>query len=141
MTFTGANDADDAGGHRRSPIDMSVLELAIFLRVHRAGRGQSAGEVSATLSQWFGCTIDPREVEAAFPRMVEKGWLVRRDSGMRATTSGRKHGRLHLRGLIRMVDQGTRMVDVALTMSMLRLAEAELDGEYEEPEGDDDGED
>jgi len=140
MISTGANDVDGAGGRSPCTIDMSVLDLAIFLRVHRAGRGQSAGEVSATLSQWFNCAIDPREVERAFPRMLEKGWLVRRESGMRATTSGRKHGRLHLRGLIRMIDQGTKMLDVALTMAMLRLAEVELDGEYEE-EVDDDGED
>lgn len=140
MISTGANDVDGAGGRSPCTIDMSVLDLAIFLRVHRAGRGQSAGEVSATLSQWFNCAIDPREVERAFPRMLEKGWLVRRESGMRATTSGRKHGRVHLRGLIRMIDQGTKMLDVALTMAMLRLAEVELDGEYEE-EVDDDGED
>ena len=141
MISTGANDVDDAGGRRPCTIDMSVLDLAIFLRVHRAGRGQSAGEVSATISRWFGCDIDPRQVEGAFPRMLEKGWLVRRESGVRATTSGRKHGRLHLRGLIRMIDQGTKMVDVALTMSMLKLAEIELDGEHEEQEDDDDGED
>lgn len=141
MTFTGANDADGAGGRSPCSIDMSVLDLAIFLRVHRAGRGQSAGEVSATVSRWFGCEIDPREVECAFPRMLERGWLVRRESGVRATTIGRKHGQLHLRGIIRMIDQGTKMVDVALTMSMLRLAETELDGEHEEPEEDDDGED
>ena len=140
MISTGANDVDGAGGRSPCTIDMSVLDLAIFLRVHRAGRGQSAGEVSATLSQWFNCAIDPREVERAFPRMLEKGWLVRRESGMRATTSGRKHGRVHLRGLSRMIDQGTKMLDVALTMAMLRLAEVELDGEYEE-EVDDDGED
>ncbi|TVV76928.1 hypothetical protein [Sphingomonas solaris] len=140
MTFTGANDADGAGGRSPCPIDMSVLDLAIFLRIHRAGRGQSAGEVAATVSRWFGCAIDPREIEAAFPRMVDKGWLVRRETGMRATANGRRHGRLHLRGLVRMMDQGTRMIDVALTMAMLKLAETELDGDYEEGV-DDDGED
>lgn len=137
MNFTGANDADDAGARLPCSINMSVLDLAIFLRVHRAGRGQTAGEVSATLSQWFNCAIDPGEVESAFPHMLEKGWLVRRETGVRATTSGRKHGRLHLRGLIRMIDQGTKMVDVALTMSMLKLAAVELDGDYEEEEDDD----
>lgn len=141
MISTGANDVDGAGGRSPCSIDMSVLDLAIFLRVHRAGRGQSAAEVSATVSRWFGCDIDPREIERALPRMLEKGWLVRRESGVRATTSGRKHGRLHLRGLIRMIDQGTKMVDVALTMSMLKLAAIELDGEHEEQEDDDDGED
>ena len=40
MTFTGANDADGPGGP--CMIDMSVLDLAVFLRIHRSSRGTSA---------------------------------------------------------------------------------------------------
>ena len=130
MTFTGANDVDGPGGP--CAIDMSVLDLAIFLRIHRSGRGTSAGEVSQTISHWFQCTVDPIEVEKSFPRMVEKGWLVLRETGMRATVAGRKHGRSHLRGIVRMLDQGTSMLDVARMMSVLKLAMIELDGEHDD---------
>ena len=82
MTFTGANDVEGPGGP--CAVDMSVLDLAIFLRIHRSGRGTSAGEVAQTVGHWFDCQIDPREIERSFPRMVDAGWLVRRDSGMRA---------------------------------------------------------
>ncbi|MDJ0277645.1 hypothetical protein QLH51_12645 [Sphingomonas sp. 2R-10] len=111
---------------------MSVLDLAIFLRIHRSGRGTSAGEVAQTISHWFQCHIDPHEVEQSFPRMAEAGWLVRRETGMRATIKGRKHGRSHLRGIVRMLDQGTRMLDVAAMMSVLKLAMIELDGEHDD---------
>ncbi|TCP66188.1 hypothetical protein C8J43_10685 [Sphingomonas sp. PP-CE-1G-424] len=135
MTFTGANDASGPGG--LCSIDMSVLDLAIFLRIHRSGRGTSAGEVAQTISHWFQCDIDPHEVEQAFPRMADKGWLVRRETGMRATIKGRKHGRSHLRGIVRMLDQGTRMLDVAAMMSVLKLAMIELDGEHDDDDDQD----
>ena len=135
MTFTGANDADGPGGP--CTIDMSVLDLAIFLRIHRSARGTSAGEVSTTISHWFQCDIDPRDVERSFPRMVDAGWLVRRESGMRATVKGRKHGRSHLRGIVRMLDQGTSMLDVARMMSVLKLAMIELDGEHDDDDSQD----
>lgn len=130
MTFTGANDADGPGGP--CSIDMSVLDLAIFLRIHRSGRGTSAGEVSQTISRWFQCQIDPRDVEQSFPRMVDNGWLVLRETGMRATIKGRKHGRNHLKGIVRMLDQGTKMLDVARMMTVLQLAMTELDGEHDD---------
>jgi hypothetical protein len=130
MTFTGANDVEGPGGPCR--IDMSVLDLAIFLRIHRSARGTSAGEVSQTISHWFQCHVDPLLVEQSFPRMVEAGWLVLRETGMRATIAGRKHGRNHLRGIVRMLDQGTSMLDVARMMSVLKLAMIELDGEHDD---------
>ncbi len=135
MTFTGANDVEGLGGP--CAIDMSLLDLAIFLRIHRSARGTSAGEVSSTISHWFQCDIDPQAIERAFPDMVEKGWLVRRETGMRATIKGRKHGRSHLRGIVRMLDQGTRMLDVAAMMSVLKLAMIELDGEDDDEDDQD----
>lgn len=69
--------------------------------------------------------------------MAEAGWLVRRETGMRATIKGRKHGRSHLRGIIRMLDQGTSMLDVARMMSVLKLAMIELDGEHDDDDDQD----
>lgn len=131
MTSIPANDADDGQGPTASAIDMSLLDLAIFLRVHRAEHASSAGEVSATVSHWFQCAIDPRLIEQGFRRMLKRGWIVRRKSGVWPTVAGRQHSRAHLRGLVRMMDQGTKMLDVARMMSVLNLAMIELDGEHE----------
>jgi cytochrome oxidase assembly protein ShyY1 len=68
--------------------------------------------------------------------MLERGWLMRRNKGVRATIAGRRHGRTHLRGLVRMPDQGTRRQGVARMMTVLNLATIECDGDY-----DDSGED
>ncbi len=130
MTSMAANDADGAGGMAPCMVNMSVLDLAIFMRVHRTNRVAVAGDVSATIGQWFDCVVDPREIEAGFRRMLALGWLVSRDSGVRPTIAGRRHGRMHLRGLVRMMDQGTKMLDVARMMSVLNLAMIELDGEH-----------
>ena len=130
------NDGDSAGGLTPCMVDMSVLDLAIFMRVHRGTRASQAAEVAGTVEQWFECAIDPREVEAGFRRMTEKGWLVSRDRGVKATIAGRKHGRMHLRGLVRMMDQGTKMLDVARMMSVLQLAMIELDGEHSDDDDD-----
>ncbi len=131
MTSTPANDAGDGQDPVGSPIDMTVLDLAIFLRVHRADRPALAGDVSATVGHWFQCSVDPREIERGFRRMAQAGWIVRRNGGVRPTVAGRKHSRVHLRGLVRMMDQGTQMLDVARMMSVLSLAMIELDGEHE----------
>lgn len=134
MTSMAANDADGAGGMLPCMVNMTVLDLAIFMRVHRTTRVAFAGDVSATIGQWFDCEIDPRAIEAGFRRMIEKGWLVTRDLGVRPSVVGRRHGRMHLRGLIRMMDQGTKMLDVARMMSVLNLAMSELDGEHPDDE-------
>ncbi|MEG8221854.1 hypothetical protein OSJ57_14650 [Sphingomonas sp. HH69] len=136
MTSTPANDAGRPGGPVPCIVDMSVLDLAIFMQVHRSNRVSFAGDVSTTIGNWFACTVDPIEIEQGFRRMLARGWLMRRNKGVRATIAGRKHGCTHLRGLVRMMDQGTRMLDVARMMNVLNLAMIELDGDYE-----DDGED
>jgi hypothetical protein len=69
--------------------DMSVLDLAIFMRVHRANRVSFARDVSGTIGNWFACTVAPIEIEQGFRRMFERGWLMRRTKGVRATIAGR----------------------------------------------------
>lgn len=130
MTSTPANDAGGAGTNVPCLIDMSVLDLAIFMRVHRAIKITSAGEVSATLGHWFDCQFDAFEIEQRFRAMIGRGSLERKTGGVRATIDGRRHGRAHLRGLVRMMDQGTSMLDVARMMSVLGIAMLELDGEH-----------
>lgn len=135
MISTVANDPDGPGGP--CTLDMSVMDLAVFMRVHRAGVVGSAGDVSATISRWFQCDVDPSAVETRMRGMVGKGWLARGNRGFRATLDGRRRGRLHLRGLVRMMDQGTKMLDVAVVMSVLKLAMIELDGDHVEEDDDD----
>ncbi|WP_230771696.1 hypothetical protein [Sphingomonas sp. Leaf4] len=116
---------------------MSVFELAIYMRISRATVAHRPSEITATLMHWFDCDIDPRDVEDTCRTMVGKGWLIPFKDGLRATLAGRRAGSLHLRGLVRMMDMGTKMLDVAHWLTWLRIAGRELDGDrMEEDLGD-----
>lgn len=59
MNSMAANDGDGTRDMSPCMVDMSVLDLAIFMRVHRAQRPVDAGAVSLTVSHWFACRVDP----------------------------------------------------------------------------------
>jgi len=59
--------------------------------------------------------------------MLANRWVAEESRRFRATEEGRSAARPLMNGLIRMLDQGTRLVDVALMMSVLRLSKGELD--------------
>lgn len=135
MTAMAVNDRDVSGGHERFPISsMTVVELAAFLRVSRSAKASSAGEVAATLGHWFDCDVDPQATEATLRAMIGRGWLASAKGGVRPASAGRGEARIALRGLIRMLDQGTRMIEVAAMTTMLKLAGFELDGEQNDEE-------
>ncbi|MBB5712344.1 hypothetical protein [Sphingomonas xinjiangensis] len=137
MTSIAANDLPVPPSRHQCAIDMTVLELATFLRTYRSGVPSSTGEIAATLGSWFRCDIDLGTVSGALSGMVSRGWLTSHASGFRATRAGRRHARGHLQGIVRMLDQGTNYFDVAVMMSMLGIAKAELDGEHDDENLDD----
>lgn len=138
MTAMAVNDRDVSGGHERFPISsMTVVELAVFLRVSRSAKPSSAGEVAATLGHWFDREVDPQATEATLRAMIGRGWLSVGTGGVRTARAGRHEARIALRGLIRMLDQGTRMIEVAAMTTMLKLAGFELDGEQNDEENHD----
>lgn len=137
MIFTPANDMSVEGPRRPCGIDMSVLELATFMRAYRSGVPSSAAEIAATISHWFHCELAAPDLASALEAMVRRGWLASHASGFRATRAGRRHARTHLHGLVRMLDQGTNYLDVVVMMSMLGIAKSELDGEHEDENLDD----
>lgn len=126
-----ANDTGHPVG-REPALAMSVFELAIYMRVSRSTIAHRPGDIAATLTHWFDCDVDPQAVEDSCRSMLGKGWLVPFNGGMRATLAGRRAGSVHLRGLVRMMDMGTTMLDVAQWMTWLRIAGRELDGDLME---------
>jgi hypothetical protein len=130
MTFTEANDV--AGPAEPCAIDMSVLDLAIFLRIHRSGRGTSAGEVAITNSRSFECDVTLPEVEGACPRMAEQGWRDRtaRDD-RRSQARPQSPSWAHPDARSGHQDARRRPHPV------LQLAMIELDGEHDDDDDDD----
>lgn len=106
---------------------MTVLELAIFLATDRSVKPIGADALSERLGGWFECCVAPDEVRAATANMVSRGWLNAVGGGLSAAEEGRRVAGALMNGVIRMLDQGTRLIDVALMMSVLRLTKGELD--------------
>jgi len=122
-----ANDRDESRCGAPCGWDMTVLELAIFLCVWRAKQPLCLSDLCTTLAGWFECAVPPPVAVGPVANMVGRGWLVPVGDRLSAGEAGRKEARPLMNGIIRMLDQGTRLIDVALMMSLLRLTKGELD--------------
>jgi len=132
MTLTPANDLPVATPRHPCAIDLSVLELATFMRVYRSGKPSSAEEIAATLSIWFRCELVGADLRDMLVGMVSRGFLANHARGfVRATSYGRRHARPHLYGVVQMLDSGTKMLDAAVMLSLVGIAAHELDGEID----------
>lgn len=126
MTST-ANDPSVSTAHLTCAWDMTVLELASFLAVYRAKRPPQFGDLLDTLSTWFECPVPRRDLSRAVLKMGAKGWLVADGDRLRPAEAGRRAACPLINGIIRLLDQGTRLIDVALMLAVLRLTKEELE--------------
>ena len=122
-----ANDLFAGGAAPRGGRDMTVLELALFMSVFRSPRPATVEELCAVVSEWFELAIEPEVATAAIANMIANRWLVPDGYRLRPTEAGRGAARPLMNGVVRMLDQGTRLIDVALMMTVLRLSKGELD--------------
>lgn len=107
--------------------NMTAFELAIFVCVFRSPSPMLIDEIRRAVGRWFESTI-PRETMAeTIGHMIGRGWLIKSKDRIRASVQGREVARPLMNGIIRMLDQGTRLLDVALMMSLLQLTKGELD--------------
>lgn len=106
---------------------MTVFELAIFMCVFRASRPPRVEEICQVIGSWFECAVDPPAASAPIENMLANHWVLEDGRCFRATEEGRRAARPLMNGMIRLLDQGTRLIDVALMMSVLRLSKGELD--------------
>lgn len=107
--------------------DMTVFELAIFICVYRSPSPMRAQEIHDGVGRWFDCGISGETFADSVGHMTGRGWLIKRGDRFRASVQGRDMARPLMNGIIRMLDQGTRLLDVALMMSVLQLTKGELD--------------
>lgn len=94
---------------------------------YRASRPTTIDELSIAASAWFERAIEPEVVAGAVANMIANHWLAAEGCRLRPTDDGRRAARPLMVGLVRMLDQGTRLIDVALMMTVLRLSRGELD--------------
>ncbi|MBS0503627.1 MAG: hypothetical protein JSS55_07445 [Proteobacteria bacterium] len=106
---------------------MTVFELAIFMSVFRARHPPGVEEICQVIGTWFECVVHPPVASAPIENMLANRWVSEDSRCFLATEEGRRAARPLMNGIIRMLDQGTRLIDVALMMSVLRLSKGELD--------------
>ncbi|UZW57842.1 hypothetical protein NUH86_22795 (plasmid) [Sphingobium sp. JS3065] len=123
MNFT-ASDAPS----RHQPFDweMTAFELAVFICIYRSPTSLLLDEVRREVSLWFERVIGSEDLKGCIGYMLGRGWLLQSGDRLRASNRGRIIARPLVNGLIRMLDQGTRLLDVALMMSILRLTHDQL---------------
>lgn len=112
-------------------MDMTVLGLAALLCVDRAREPLCIEGVGAVLAGWFACAVCALCPSAPVAKIVLPRWLIRAAGRLKASNAGRKIARPLLGGIMRRLDQGKHRVDVALMMSVLRLARGERDGGFD----------
>lgn len=120
-----ANDIGTAGP--AFGLTMTVFELAIFMCVFRARGAPRAEEICQVIGVWFECIVDPPVAAGPIEHMLANRWMAEDAQRFRVTEEGRRAARPLMNGIIRMLDQGTSLIDVALMMSVLRLSKGELD--------------
>lgn len=125
-----ANDGLTPSERTASEWEMTVLELLIFLCVYRAKRPARLADLCATLAEWFERPVLPEVASTAVARMVQYRWLIVDGDRLRPAAEGRETARPLMNGVIRMLDQGTKLIDVVLMMSVLRLTMDELSGSH-----------
>lgn len=107
--------------------DMTAFELAIFVCVFRSRSPMLVEEIRCAVGRWFERSIPGDIMADIIGHMIGRGWLIKSRGRIRASFQGRDAARPLMNGIIRMLDQGTRLLDVALMMSLLQLTKGELD--------------
>jgi hypothetical protein len=99
--------------------DISVLEFCVGMALARHGP-LTAREVAAELSLWLGKPVPSRALQRQLKALSSRGW-ARLDAG---TYTLLEVGSEALRGfysaLVRMLDGGRRLLDVAVFMSLIK---------------------
>ncbi|NJB99976.1 hypothetical protein GGR89_004325 [Sphingomonas trueperi] len=96
-------------------------------RPYRAGQPRRVEDICKVIGGWFECVVDPPAAAAPIEHMLANRWVAEKGHGLCATEEGRRAARPLMSGMVRMLDHGTRLIDVALMMSVLRLSKGELD--------------
>ena len=106
--------------------EMTAFELAVFVCIYRSDNPLLADDVRKDVSLWFERMVAPADLRLCLDHMLSRGWLLQSGERLRASNEGRTMARPLMNGLIRMLDQGTRLLDVALMLSVLRLTHDQL---------------
>ncbi|WP_214647788.1 hypothetical protein [Novosphingobium aerophilum] len=99
--------------------DMSVVEFCLGMALSRRAP-QSAGELAAELSAWFDRQVRSRAIKAPLEAMLGRGWVAHGCGTYTLSETGTAALTPFTHALVRMLDGGRRLLDLAVFMSLIK---------------------
>lgn len=99
--------------------DMSMVEFCLGMALSRRAP-QSAGELAAEVSAWFDRPVRARSLKAPLEAMLGRGWLAPDAGTYTLSDAGTAALTPFTHALVRMLDGGRRLLDLAVFMSLIK---------------------
>ena len=99
--------------------DMSMVEFCLGMALSRRAP-QSSGELAAELSVWFDRQVRARALKAPLEAMLGRGWIAPGTGTYTLSEAGTAALTPFTHALVRMLDGGRRLLDLAVFMSLIK---------------------
>ena len=99
--------------------DMSMVEFCLGMALSRRAP-QSAGELAAEVSAWFDRPVRSRAIKAPLEAMLGRGWVAPDAETYTLSEAGTAALTPFTHALVRMLDGGRRLLDLAVFMSLIK---------------------
>jgi hypothetical protein len=109
-------------GHHGIAADMSVAEFLVGMALCRRG-ASNARVVAAEVSAWLDRPVRSGELAPALARLATRGWAEQTGGAYTINEDGTEALRGFYVAMVRMLDGGRRLLDVAVFMSFIQQFE------------------
>ena len=99
--------------------DISMVEFFLGMALSRRAP-QSLGELAGELSVWFDRPVRARALKAPLEAMLGRGWVPPGAGTYTLSEAGTAALTPFTHALVRMLDGGRRLLDVAVFMSLIK---------------------
>ncbi|MFQ3896858.1 hypothetical protein [Sphingobium sp. R-7] len=99
--------------------DISMVEFFLGMALSRRAP-QSSGELAAELSVWFDRPVRARALNGPLDAMLGRGWVAPDAGTYTLSEAGTAALTPFTHALVRMLDGGRRLLDLAVFMSLIK---------------------
>lgn len=99
--------------------DISMVEFFLGMALSRRAP-QSSGELAAEVSVWFDRPVRARALKAPLEAMLGRGWVAPDAETYTLSEAGTAALTPFTHALVRMLDGGRRLLDLAVSMSLIK---------------------
>ena len=102
-----------------APTDMTVLEFCVGMALARRG-SLTAREIAGEISTWLDKPVRCRALNSQLKAIAARGWARLEAGTYTLSEAGTEALRGFYSALVRMLDGGRRLLDVAVFMSLIK---------------------